>query len=321
LKEADQSGEGGKITPEIGGSNYAYIELGRYANDPTEENWASDVKTPVVHLQDYRMLVEEQLLKMKRNGQDKIALIVWFSGPNLNCDFHMHTVCPQNGKMPSLARRNLQEMIGLLHDLKFSEVQIRLGGQGSADVHYWKKFEEDIYQSNSSFVMDVVAASEEALAGKSLVVFYDLGLELMGHPHMGRAWYYDYLKRLWGLYLQKYPVSKSIGFSFNHADFEATILSLRLFDQSQFRPPRLGLDIYLNPEESLRSLTRALKTMNWPKDTQIFIQETYRNDSYLAEIFSKAKVDLNIRTIVQWPIDRLGPGHANSTDYNFENYR
>jgi hypothetical protein len=307
----------------MGGSNLAFIELGKYAQDPSEENWASDVKTAVVHYNSLSQKVKSQLDFLIANGQQKIAIVVWFGGPGLTCIFHMHTVCPENGKLPEQARLNLQNVLEEISKRPFIEVQVRLGHQGTADIHGWTQWEEAIYTSNRDFILDVVSASEEILKDKKLKRYYDLGIELMGHPHIERSWYKRYLKQIWQAYLDKFPVELTTGFSFNHAYRTATYESLKIFDDSHQRPPRLGFDIYLDRQTHFQNIQWVLSLMKWGKDYPIFIQETYRNDPQIAQEIkdARSKLGLNILSVMQWPLDQNGPGHATSVDYSFDQYK
>lgn len=312
------------ITPEIGGSNYVFIELGKYATEPTEENWALYVKTPVVHYHLLTEKIKKQLDALVANGQEKIAIVVWFGGPGLSCEFHMHTVCPQNGKLPAQAKSNLRQLLIEIANRPFKEVQVRLGLQGSADIHGWTKWEEDIYNSSRDFTMDVVETSEDALKEYSIKRFYDLGMELMGHPHIERAWYKRYLEQLWTHYTNQYPVDQTIGFSFNHAHRLSTYNSLKIFDASGKRPPILGFDIYLDRSGNFQNIEGALLLAGWDKRYPIFIQETYLNDTAVAKDILAARKNngLNVRTIMQWPLNQNGSiGHATSVDYTFDNYK
>lgn len=312
----------GRITPEVGGSNYAFIELGRYAQNPTPEYWASDVKTPLVHYHLMPGKVQEQLDFFIENGQQKIAIMVWYVESGLNCEFHLHTVCPLNGKLPPQAKSNLQNLLVEISRRPFQEVQIRLGLQGLADIHGWTQWEEQIYQSNRDFTMDVIATSEETLRRQPIKRIYDLGAELMGHPHIERPWYQQYLRQIWKTYLQQYSPESTIGFSFNHAHRESVLTSLDIFDESGVRPARLGFDIYLDRLATYSNIAEGLEKKGW-RSFPIYIQETYRNDAQIAqEILEARKVlGLNIRTIAQWPLDQGFGNHSNSTNYNFDNYR
>lgn len=315
------------LNPEVGGSNYVFIDLGRYATQPTPENWASDVKTPVVHYHQYVALVRTQLDKLIASGQKKIALVVWFGGPatpDFSCETWMHTVCPQaGGLMPSQARQNLINMLSEIKSRSFEEVQIRLGYQGTADIHGWTAWNEDIYQSSRGFIFDVVETSELALADSAIRRFYDLGLEAMGHPHMSRSWYRRFLKQIWTEYVASYPLERTIGFSFNHADLAATRDSLKLFDEVGARPPRLGLDVYLDRRDVFRNFSTALIWAGWGRQYPLYIQETYRNDPQIAQEIRSARQDfgLNIRSVMQWPLGQGGQSHTDSVELPFEHYR
>lgn len=324
IKKEEEEEVVSSITPEMGGSNYTFVDLGRYAADPTEENWLSDIRTPVTHFSQLSETIKQQLDTIIRNGQKKIAIVVWFGGPGLICDTYAHTVCPHNGKMPASVKNNLQRLLTEVANREFSEVQIRLAGQGTADIFGWDSFNQLVYNSNESFIDDVITVSEEALSGYPIKVYYDLGLELMGHPYVvDRPWVKEYLVKIWSHYIQKFDSKKTIGFSFNHAHREATYESLKIFDDSGIRPPILGFDIYVDRDKHFQNIKLVLALKGWPADYPIFIQETYRSDAQVASEIKKAITDLklNIRTIMQWPLDQGGSGHANSVDYTFDNYK
>ncbi len=325
VEDEEAKEEVSTITPEMGGSNYTFVDLGKYATDPTEENWRTDIRTPVTHFSQYSELIKSQLDTIIKNGQKKIAIVVWFGGPGLNCDIYAHTVCPQNGKLPTSVKNNIQNLLTEIATREFDEVQIRLAGQGDADIFGWSSFNQLAYNSNVSFIDDVITVSEESLSQHSIKVYYDLGLELMGHPYVvDRPWVKEYLVKVWNHYIQKFDLKKTTGFSFNHAHREATYESLKIFDDSGVRPPILGFDIYVDRDTHLKNIKLVLALKGWPKDYPIFIQETYRNDAQVAGEINAAIVDLklNIRTIMQWPLDQNSSHpHVTNTDYTFDNYK
>jgi hypothetical protein len=324
-RKDEEHSDKSSITEEMGGSNYAFIELGRYAQDPTEENWMADVKTPVVHYHQYQQKVRQQLDDLIRNGQKKIAIPIWFGGPNLGCESHGHTVCPQNGKLTVTARTNLLNLLADISSRPFKEIQLRIGGQGTADVNGWTQFEETLYENNRSFIFDVVETSEAFLAGKTIKIYYDLGLEMMGHPFLvDKPWVKEYLRRIWAHYVQSYDPQKTVGFSFNHVHREAAYESLKIFDDSGVRPARLAIDLYLERMDYLQNLQWVLILKGWGKNYPVYIQETYRNNRGVANEIKDAiqNLGLNIRTIMQWPLDEDSViRHTNSTDYRFDNYK
>lgn len=312
------------ITEEMGGSNYAFISLGKYAENPSEENWFSDVKTPAIHYHEYTLTVQKQLDFMVKNGQKKIAIPIWFGGSGLNCVTWGHTVCPQNGKVPELIKNNIQNLLKEVVKRNFKEVQIRLGGQGDADVNHWSSFQEEKYQSNKTFIFDVINISNTVLKNSNVQVYYDLGLELMGHPYVvDKPWVKEYLKRIWREYITYYDHTQTIGFSFNHAHREATFESLKIFDESGVRPPRLAFDIYVDRKTHLQNIQWILTLKGWGKEYPIYIQETYRSSNSVASDVKYAikELGLNIKTIMQWPLDENETGHSNSVEYNFDQYK
>jgi hypothetical protein len=61
----------------------------------------------------------------------------------------------------------------------------------------------------------------------------------------------------------------------------------------------------------------------WGNNYPIFIQETYlSNLEVAADIkYAISNLQLDIRTIMQWPLDPNLNGHSNSTNYQFDAYK
>jgi hypothetical protein len=299
------------LFPDGVGSNLVFHELGDYAKNPTGENWEKEVKVTLVHYHEHPDEVRARLKEMRAHGQTKIALMLWYVQEGETRDSFAHVICPHGGKIPTQVESNLRHILSDIAATGFDTVIVRLAAQGLADplgenydparaVDSWKLFE------------NLYAVCEAAVDGTKLTVLYDLGVETMGHPFSVRPGAQAFLKLMWTKYSMKYPASRSVGFSFNHAYEPATVESLRVYETSGMWPAAIAIDIYEDPEKFLGNLAKALAVFG-KSGHPVIINETFRNNGEMARAFAAAqqKHGLNLRTLLQWPLDKGAKGHSN----------
>lgn len=298
--------------PEGAGSNFVFYDLGKYAKDPTPENWP-EVKVVLLHYHTYQNQIRSRLKTMRANGQTKISLFLWYVEDGAKCVSFNHVICPQNGMIPQQVQKNISNILKDIVATGFDTVVLRMGAQSVADpmsdnyVHSrandsWKLFE------------NFYAISEKALAGSKVKSLYDLSVEIGGHPHSVRPGAQHFMKTMWNNYIKKYPPYKTVGFSFNHAHEKGTKETLKIYKDSGVWPYAIGVDMYQEPEKFLKNLARELKNFKI-KHHPLIIVETYRNSPEMAKAFKKAseKHKLNFLFVLQWPLD-LGSKSPHSND-------
>lgn len=299
------------LFPDGVGSNLVFLDLGKYAADPTGENWASDVKVVLLHYHEHPDVIRARLKAMREHGQTKIALVLWYVEEGNPRDSFAHVICPKNGKIPAQVDQNIRDILKDIATAGFDTVIMRLAAQGQADPldeHYDPKRAEDSWK----LFENVYATCEGATNGTKLNVLHDLGCETMGHPYSVRPGLQAFLKLMWGNYVKKYSPAKTIGFSFNHAYEPGTTESLRVLQESGVWPGMIAIDLYDDPEKFLGNLARALKGFG-KSDQPVIIEETFRNSRSMAQTFrnAQAKDRLNLRALLQWPLDQGAKGHSN----------
>ncbi|MEO6435806.1 MAG: hypothetical protein ABIP55_08595 [Tepidisphaeraceae bacterium] len=299
------------LFPEGVGSNLVFHELGAYASNASIENWEKDVKVTLLHYHEKQDEVRARLKAMRAGGQSKISLVLWYIQEGGKGAYFSHVICPQNGKIPDQIESNIRNVLKDISTAGYDTVVMRMAAQGLADplsetyqparaLDSWKLFES------------LHAACESAIEGTKLKVLYDLGAETMGHPYSIRPGAQAFLKLMWSNYSKKYPASKTVGFSFNHAYDPATRESLRIYEDSGVWPAAISVDIYEDPDRFLGNLSRALTTFG-KGGHPLIINETYRNNKDMAKAFAinQRKLGLNFRFLLQWPLDKGAAGHSN----------
>lgn len=297
------------LFPDGVGSNFVFLDLGRYATQPTAENWDS-VKTVLVHYHEHPDQIRSLLKTMRGHGQTKIALMLWYIEEGDSHDSFAHVICPHRGKLPVQVERNIHDVLRDIADSGFDTVIMRLAAQGAADP-LGEKYDPVRADDSWKLFENVYVTCEKATKGTKLNLLYDLGCETMGHPYSVRPGAQAFLKLMWTNYVKKYPPAKTIGFSFNHAYEPGTTESLRVFQESGVWPAMIGVDIYENPDKFLGNLAKDLKAFGRPNQP-VIIEETFRNNRDMAEAFAKAqaKYELNLRMLLQWPLTKGAKGHS-----------
>jgi len=118
-----------------GGTVYSLLDVGPYVTDPTDANWKQYAKSIIGYYHTNPEKVRAQLADMRRAGQKRIGILIWFVSGSLTkggTDW-MHTVVPfPDGR---LGTQHLANLAGFLKDVDsagFAEVQIRIATQGYA---------------------------------------------------------------------------------------------------------------------------------------------------------------------------------------------
>jgi hypothetical protein len=305
---------------EVGGSNYAFYDV---SGVPWNGSlWGQPLALrPVIGTMHYDPeRVKAQLTVMKSRGQKKISLILWHmnlgSGGG-NDGVYMHTINSNGGALTPLHQDNLIKLLNYIKELKFEEVQLRVAPQGGNDPGSWPQgWNEPVYQENWNFIANTRKLVEDTLSSTQIRRTYDLGIELGGLTGGQIA---EYTRRLWSDYSSSFGTADTCGFSIAVAPgrLPALIDNLRLTGKL---PNFYALDIY-GDEYKYLSMVHDELVAAGEANKGIDIQETYYNDSdsYYQIVSAKNKFGLKVRTVMQWPVQRGGPGWLNYTP-EYRNY-
>jgi hypothetical protein len=319
--------------------------------NPTNPDFA-DVSFSIVHYDRNPLAVRSQLQAMYNGGQRKIALMLWHvpsnqipevypadefpSGATCN-DNNNHAVCLNNGRMNPRYENNLRLILQDIETVGFDTVHIRFGQQFRSHPFYLHEFLEDrqargllpqfaggpeayknfvfekIKQDNWTFIRSVKTIVRQMNLEPD--VFWDLGVELMGHPFSVRSRVRQYLVDMLELYKQSYGTEDSIGFSFNLGSFfpggagaissrQAFDDAFRVFNEAEFPPAALGIDVYYDRRQTLSAFAQSKATFGWETNYPVIFLETFYNDSAVAQdtLFARNTLNLNVRYILQWPL-------------------
>ncbi len=298
------------VAEEIGGSNFAVYNAGNYLGQWTEEAWRDGSLRPTVvtyHLDPFT--VENQLKIMKSGGQEKIALVIWFSELQENLADHEtrhHVINSNSGRLPVQMESNLRSLMNLIIENEFNEVQIRIGYQWLSDPVEWEEWHEDRYQSSFSFVQHVREILEQESIGSNIKKVYDLGLKRGGRDVRQNLTYID---RFWQEYSEIYGSDDTYGFSLK-TSAEDLRRQWEIYENSGHIPDVIALNLYgENPgeiEANLNDIYDEMKKLGI-SEIPVLIQETYYDSaSTLVEINNMKKKGMRFKSIMQWPLTREG---------------
>jgi hypothetical protein len=293
---------------EPGGSNYVLYSVGRYLTEPSEKVWyAPGNMRPVIgtYEQDPGM-VEYQLRAMWANGQRKVALVLFYGDftPDLrirDSSVFGHVVNARTHRLVQTQEANLVQVLRLIRSIGYDEIVFRFATSGISDPRDWSGWVESRYRTNLAFIVNTKAVIDAELRDGTPKVLYDLEVGLAGIT-TGQA--RPYTVRLWRDFTNGFGADHTIGFSFALAPGRITE-ALSAFDEVGVRPPQYGLQIYDDEFQALTAATSELSAAN-ELAKPIVILEAYYNDMVTALAVRQAReqLQLNIRTLFQWPIER-----------------
>jgi hypothetical protein len=286
--------------PDGGGSNMVFVDIGNYASDNTK--WATDVKATLLHYQEYRAQAKARLATMNKQGQTKLSVMLWYVEDGLKCSYYSHVVCPQKGKIAEQVQTNIKNLIQDMNAAKFDTLIFRFGAQSIADP-LSENYQIHRIDDSWNLIQETYKVVEAAAKGTKVKVIYDLGVETMGHPYSNRQGAQQFLYTIWNRYAAKYPLDKTVGFTFNHAHDGATDSSLNVYKSNGKWPATIGIDIYEDPDKFLGNLSGALARAGKP-NYPVAITETYYNDGEMGNAFRKDKSKVNLQYVLQWPLSK-----------------
>ena len=296
---------------ETGGSNYLVYDLGQYGTNPTSatyllssSNGGMKFVVPDYHLNPGA--VRTQLGQMCAAGQKKIALMVFFSAsPD-----YPRILNSSGGSLKAQDRDNLKN---LFIDIKnagcYDEVQFRISTVEESDAQNWSVWDESRYQENKSYIFDIHAVIDGALASSPIDVYYDLDAEKGGletHPQLSR-----YHSTLWRDYTAMHGLNDSYAFSIAPTSEGLFMMMLGTLDNAGLpRPKQLAIDVYDIASYPMSTwipkIISELNAIGILHTMPILVQETYYNDAaaFNAFIAARNNAGLLVRTIMQWAAGR-----------------
>lgn len=296
----------------IGGSVYPFF-VQNY------EAWDNNQRTVVGQYHLAPSLVQAQLKQIYQSGQRNIALVIWYVpyGPG---DYPINGVLDgafldsSTSQLSAQARQNLVAVLGLIKQIGFAQVTLRLAPVGDASPAAWgNTWRESQFQQDEAFEFSTRQLAETALAGSSVTRVYDLGVEMGGIPHklnsdgvtyadgQSSAW----TSRLWADYVSQYGKSDSYGFSIAYSAGTLTS-AIAAYDAAGTRPDSYAIDT-TDPGD-LWNYFQELTASGDPTKPLVIQETSYNDATQMAGIQSQiAHFPLNIAYIDQWPVSITVP--------------
>lgn len=305
----------------VGGSNYVVYSAGEYATNPSDATWYRDLR-PVIgtyHLDS--LTVQRQLREMRDNGQERIALVLWYEDFGLHADpaartalaggpeqdVHGHIVDSRAGQLTARHAANLRRVVELIQQAGYRELVFRFASQGLSRPHDWEEWREADYMKNWSFIVSTKSLVDEVVARGSMSILYDLDVELGGIRHLGET--RRYAQRMWRDYVQRYGARNTVGFSISVGQGVVAAAIEDFYRAAMTRPPVYAIDLWGDEYALLQQASRELQKAG-EADRPVIIQEVWYNDPQSARAIARAResLELNLRYIMQWPGSRA-KGH------------
>lgn len=302
-----------------GGSNYVFYDMGRAFTDRNAWNDCGELKPVIATYHLNPNTVFTQLAAMRQGGQQKITLLVWytrFDNPG-GCGNYVwgHVVSSTGGHLIPQHQENLRQIVTLIRDLGFNELDFRFETQSESDPGEWTQWNESLYQENRNFIFNTRSIVEQVLTNSSVKRRYDLDAELVGEDNDQAK---PYVKRLWTDYNAAYGKADTYGFSLAAVRPGLATFMIDTYDETSFGRPNLyAFDVYGDEYNTLQYLSDELASRG-EQQKPIVIQEAYYNDAQAAQNFRLAKqnLGLNITHVMQWPVAR-GVGGAPQSSVNW----
>ena len=175
------------INLETGGTVFSIANFGsfldtgsKFYNGWDSNGWDPNFYSIVRGYHLFKNQVDSTMASIKKSGQAKIGILVWFVGDHPEKESLGHFITTNQSQLYPQHKKNIQDFVRHADELGFNEVQIRFGSQGDADVfstsaanmaaqikHHW------------TFIQDVHASISEL--NLKIKVMYDLGGELAAH--------------------------------------------------------------------------------------------------------------------------------------------
>jgi hypothetical protein len=212
------------------------------------------------------------------------------------------------GRLPPMQEYNLREFLKLAAAIGFNEVHVRFAQQWLSDPISWEH-ELQYYNFNTSFIFSTRGIVEEVLAPLQIKRLYDLGAELGGLHSSNHRFNPVYTQRLWAEYVTRYGNSDTVGFSYAMAPGRISY-QYQIYKKVGVFPKYISIDVYGTQKELYKTFLTAFQELKMfgAEATPFIIQEAYYNDlpTLLALKDAQSVTGMNIKTILQWPLSRIG---------------
>ena len=259
-------------------------------------------------------LVAAQLQQLYQSGQRNVALMIWYLpyGPTnypINGVLDGAFLDSSSGQLSAQVQQNLTAVLGLIKQIGFPQVTLRLAPVGMASPVSWgNNWNEAVFEQDEAFEFSTRQLAEAALAGSSVTRVYDLGVEMGGIPHYPNAdgvTYTDgqspaWTSRLWGDYVRSFGKNDSFGFSIAYS-FGTLASAIAEYDAAGTRPNSYAIDSYIASDiwSSYQELVGAGEQAK-----PLVLQEVSYNDINQAQGIQMElqHVPLTVAYIDQWPV-------------------
>jgi hypothetical protein len=299
-----------------GGTDFIVFNLNNYGLNPSLTT-EPDLRYVLTQFHINPKKVTSELKDFCINGQKKLGFTLWYQ-PSAKGDTYspMPSVADSTGGKPTAkVESNINAVLKLVADTTnassgkcFEEIQFRFASMGPANPRNktkWSSWNENQYLENKAFIYYIRNLVKTDLSGSGIRIFFDLDAEAGGQTELQ---YPAYMKRLWTDYTNDFGISDTYGFSITWVQNRFTNL-MNIYNSVGKKPAQHAVDIYdtdnKGMEPKLTALFSEMKNLG-EQNTPVIIQETYFNDSKAySEIMQTAyKLGMNIRTVMQWQIDR-----------------
>lgn len=306
----------GKILT-VGGSDYPFFVQ-------NFEQWDSNQRQIIGCYNQDPTLVEAQLRQLYKSGQRHVSLVLWYmpfgtSASPAEWLYSSAFIDSSAGHLPAPFQSNLVAVLGLIRQIGFTEVTLRLAPVGPASPVTWgNSWNESQFQQDEAFEFSTRQLMEATLAGTSLPRVYDLGVEVAGIPHTlngdgitfadGQS--FTWTSRLWADYVSRYGTADSFGFSIAYR-FGNLTTAIAQYDAGGARPTRYAIDDYANDNfwQVYQELVGAHEVSK-----PLVLQEVSYNDNSQAGSLqtSLGHFPLLIASVNQWPVNAAN-AHADAS--------
>ncbi|HEV2364881.1 MAG TPA: hypothetical protein VGS12_11865 [Caulobacteraceae bacterium] len=259
----------------------------------------------------YRDQVDRELAQMRRHGQRKVALMLWFAPLDQNQDcagFLLNSRRGDGGEFGEQVISNLKWLIADARRLGFDELQLRFAPMDGADPRGWRSWDEPKFRQNWNTIRSTIAGVGRP-GGIRLV--YDLGVELGG---LTKGCAKQYVERAWTLFNGEFTGVRSYGFSIALAPGRVAELVRDLRAAGPI-PGEIAIDDYDVADPGLAYVAKELEQTRGP--ASVIVQEApYADTRFISRLRTQAvRYRVRIRTVMQWPLrsGRTGPISESST--------
>lgn len=270
-----------------GGSNYNFFDLQNCDREPFGV---------LKNFHTRKDVVREQLTAMREGGQERLLIGV-FHGHGLDTGTLIDST---GGNLPAQQRQNLHDLLALVKELGYAEVEVTFHVLGPNDPNQWESFDEELYQENWQLIQKL----RPIVAGAGLHYRLGLGNELTPAPNQPMT--LEYTKRLWADYTAAYGRDDTVGFSVIGSVAERIAAIPQMYGD---QPPHV-FDFHFygdDKADEYQQFVAAHEQMKGMGLTQGWVVgETYYNDPTAAQNIRRAITDTGRRVywLTQWPLTR-----------------